>query len=543
MKTIWIAAGALALGTLGAVEVKNTPKFYSDDPVMTMPKPVAATGVKPRQLSEYYDFFQNSLFTPGERGRSGHFLPSQGINTVDEVPDSAWYTSRHASRRMSIDELRKGAGNASAPAQGVLTVIAAKNEGITPGFRVRDAAGRKYLIKFDPPSNPEMASAADVITSKFFHALGYNVPENYIVNFDRTQIVIGEGAMFRDESGRKRAIHPRDIDEMLAKTPRSADGKYRALASLLISGKPLGPFQYDGVRSDDPNDLIPHEHRRDLRGLRTMSAWLGHDDSKALNTLDMLVKEDGVDYVKHYLIDFGASLGSATFRANSPRDGSVYLFDWKSSAQQFLTLGMSVPKWQRAKYPNLPSVGRFEYETFDPTTWVGDYPSAAFVNENPSDKLWAARKIAAFTDGEIRAIVATGQYSDVFAADWVARCLIARRDKIVKAFLTGMGSLDGFEVTDGRLQFRGNASGVAVQWSAFENYTGYRRHLMGEKTMTLPVIESGVDYIVGELTAAAGPSISVYVRMKGTPKVVGVERHFGSAPPVYRERIHSRPTE
>jgi hypothetical protein len=174
---------------------------------------------------------------------------------------------------------------------------------------------------------------------------------------------------------------------------------------------------------------------------------------------------------------------------------------------------------------------------------VGDYPSAAFVNENPSDKLWAARKIAAFTDAEIRAIVATGQYSDVFAADWVARCLIARRDKIVKAFLTGMGSLDGFEVTDGRLQFRGDASGVAVQWSAFENYTGYRRHLMGEKAMTLPVIEGGVDYVVGELTAAAGPSISVYVRMKGTPKVVGVERHFGSAPPVYRERIHSRPTE
>ncbi len=54
-------------------------------------------------------------------------------------------------------------------------------------------------------------------------------------------------------------------------------------------------------------------------------------------------------FVKHYLIDFGASLGSASFRANSPRDGNVYLFDWKSSAKQFLTLGMSVPKWQRAQ--------------------------------------------------------------------------------------------------------------------------------------------------------------------------------------------------
>ena len=60
--------------------------------------------------------------------------------------------------------------------------------------RIRDAAGRKYLIKFDPLTNPEMASAADVITSKFFYALGYNVPENYVVHFDREQIAIGEGA-------------------------------------------------------------------------------------------------------------------------------------------------------------------------------------------------------------------------------------------------------------------------------------------------------------------------------------------------------------
>ncbi len=79
---------------------------------------------------------------------------------------------------------------------------------------------------------------------------------------------------------------------MLAKAPRTAGGQYRALASLLISGKPVGPFKYDGTRGDDPNDLVPHEHRRDLRGLRTLCAWLGHDDSKALNTLDVLVQED-----------------------------------------------------------------------------------------------------------------------------------------------------------------------------------------------------------------------------------------------------------
>ena len=65
-----------------------------------MPKPVPANNVAKRSLSEYYDFFSNTLFTVGEKApRKGAYLPSQGINTVDEVPDSAWYTNRHATRR------------------------------------------------------------------------------------------------------------------------------------------------------------------------------------------------------------------------------------------------------------------------------------------------------------------------------------------------------------------------------------------------------------------------------------------------------------
>src|SRR5262249_23541179 len=167
---------------------------------------------------------------------NGEYLPSQGINTVDEVPDSTWYTNRHARHRMSLEELKRGTGNSAPPAPGKWNIIAAKNEGVTPGFRIRDAAGRQYFIKFDPLSNPEMASAADVITSKFFYALGYNVPENYVVYFDRSQIAIDEGAMLKDHTGRKRPIHNNDVDEMLLKAPRRPDGKYRAMASTVISG-------------------------------------------------------------------------------------------------------------------------------------------------------------------------------------------------------------------------------------------------------------------------------------------------------------------
>jgi hypothetical protein len=313
---------------------------------------------------------------------------------------------------------------------------------------------------------------------------------------------------------------------MLAKVPRSPDGSYRALASRAVPGKPMGPFRYDGTRNDDPNDLIPHEHRRDLRALRTLCAWLGHDDSKALNTLDVLVQEGGIPFIRHYLIDFGASLGSASLMANSPRDGNVYLFDWKSSAAQLFTVGLYTPKWQRAKYPKLPAAGRFEYEVFDPERWVGDYPSAAFRNENSADRLWAARKIAAFTEEEIRAVVATGQYSDPAAAEWVARCLIERRKKILGAFHTGMAALDGFAIRENRLVFQPDStSDLRIQWSVFDNDTGYRRTLPGERTLEVPQV-ADAEYIVAELAGNAAPGILVYIKCGSDPKVVGVERQF-----------------
>jgi hypothetical protein len=526
-----VAAALLSLVTAEAAGLRVGKKFYSDDPIWSMPRPTPVVKAAPRPLSDFYDFFDNTLFAPGEHApRKGMFLPSQAINTVDEVPDSAWHTNRHAGRRMTVRELQAGPGDSNPPAEGTWTVVAAKNEGVTPGFRIVDSAGRQYLVKFDPLSNPELASAADVITSKFFYALGYNVPENYVVYFDRSRLSIGTGAQLKDAAGRRRPIRQADIEEMLAKAPRGSDGEYRAMASRLLPGKPMGPFQYFGTRGDDPNDLVPHEHRRDLRGLRTFAAWLGHDDSKSLNTLDMLTSDDGTPYIKHYLIDFGASLGSASFMANSPRDGNVYLFDWKSSASQFFTLGLYAPKWQRAKYPAIPAAGRFEYQIFDPMAWVPDYPNPAFRNENPADRVWAARKIAAFTDEEIRAIVATGRYTDPAAEEWVARCLIERRNKILDAFLTGTAALDRFEVRQGRLEWAiiaPKAAGpVQVQWSVFDNETGGRRILAGETSPQMPrVAEAG--YFVAELSDGRGPAVSVYVRNAADrPFVIGVERSF-----------------
>jgi hypothetical protein len=225
------------------------------------------------------------------------------------------------------------------------------------------------------------------------------------------------------------------------------------MASLTVPGDLIGPFRFYATRPDDPNDVTPHQNRRDLRGLYVFSAWLNHTDSKSLNTLDSVAEENGVRFVKHFLLDFGAILGSDSFEAKSPRAGNVYLFDFKPAAWQFLSLGLYAPERMRANYPHIPEVGHFEYETFAPEKWKNNYPNPAFDLRTPGDSYWAAKKVMAFSDDAIRAIVATAQYSDPRATDWIVKCLIERRNKIGHAFFNDVLPLDNFAVRAGRLAF------------------------------------------------------------------------------------------
>ena len=71
-----------------------------------------------------------------------------------------------------------------------MKIISAKTEGITPGFLVEDSTGERYLLKFDPLTNPEMNSGADMLGPKLFHALGYNTPENYLVHLHPERLVV-----------------------------------------------------------------------------------------------------------------------------------------------------------------------------------------------------------------------------------------------------------------------------------------------------------------------------------------------------------------
>ncbi|MBN1566644.1 MAG: hypothetical protein JXA73_02280 [Acidobacteria bacterium] len=512
-------------------------KFYDDDPLFREPQPRAVSNPAVRKLSDYFDILKHTLNTPGEKQRKGHLIAAQGINTLGDPMEGAWWEKRHYWRRMTPAELQRGPGGDHEPAMdGRWKVIAAKTEGITPGFVILDRNDRRYFVKFDPPSNPEMATGADQIASKIFYALGYHVPENYVVFFHPDMLDLGEDVTVEDKLGHKRKMTGRDLTEILLRVHKGSDGRYRATASLALPGKTIGPYRYYDTRKDDPNDIVPHEHRRDLRGMHLACALVNHDDSRSINTVDVLEDGPSGKFVKHYQLDFGSTLGSGSDKVNSPRSGGEYLFGWKQAAVQLVTLGLAVPGWARASYPNLKAVGRFESAMFDPEKWVPEYPNPAFLNRLPDDEFWMAKQIVSLRDEDLRSIVKVAQYSDQRAEDWISRCLIERRDKIGRAAFAKVLPLDRFKLQDGRLEWvdvaaaygLGKAPEIHVRWAKFDNEHETAAMLPDENSARLPQMhEDGYWMATLASPVRPGQTVKVYVRRRSAQEqIVGIDYTF-----------------
>lgn len=374
---------------------------------------------------------------------------ADNVNALDEVPNSSWFTNRHAYKRMSIEALQRGPNTTDGPdTSGTWTIVRGKFEGGTPGFTIRDPRGDMYILKFDAPRYPEMGSSAEVISTKILYACGYNVPQNSIAYFHPDSLRIGETAQVNDQ-GLRRPMTRADIERMLAAQPRKADGRIRCLASKFVDGKPVGVWNYRGRRNDDPNDLVDHQHRRELRGLRVISSWLSDEDRRAANTLAVYTgdPQTGGHYIKHYLIDMGSTLGSNNVIPHAPKYGNEYLVDPRTIARSLFSLGFYVKPWEFEGdhlNPRYPSVGYYESEIFNPGAWYPTYPNPAFENMTLRDAFWGAKIVTAFTDAEIEAIVKTAQMTDPAAEAYLIRTLIERRDKIGRYWFARINPLDRF---------------------------------------------------------------------------------------------------
>jgi len=467
---------------------RTAPKFYDDDPLMRAVDTQDASKVQPREISLMLDAAINLFGRPGapEVGRA------EDVNTIDEVPDSNWFTNRIGTRPMTPDEMYRGPRDETGPAPGKWTV-SRKSNGVSPGFTITDERNRRFFIKFDPPGFPELGTGAEAVVTRLFHALGYYVPQAIVGVLRRENLVISKDATVRLPNGGTRRMRISDLDEQLRRAERNQDGSYRVIIAEALPGKSLEGFKYEGTRSDDPNDVILHENRRELRGLRVFSAWVNHTDAKAINSLDTLITENGRSVVRHHLIDFNATLGSAGIGPRERRDGYEYLAETGPAFKALPAFGFYLRPWLTIHYPTYRGIGRFESERFVPEQWRPRVPNPAYVRSRPDDTFWAARKLMALSDDLIRAAVKAGYYTDARAEDFLIGALIERRDKIGRAWLTAVNPVVDPELSEsGELTFRNIAvdlsfapapAGYRVAWFRFDNTTG-ESTAVGDSTIT-----------------------------------------------------------
>jgi hypothetical protein len=539
----------LAFSLLAAIAAATQPRFFPDDPIWTDDdRALDASKAAEQEDSNGYDFIVNSFFKPGER----RDVRAMNVNTLDEVPDSSWFTNRIGRREIPIADLVRGPDQqANTISLEGWIVSGPKGTGAQPGFRMRDPSGQLYQVEVDPPSNPEMATGAEIIGTAFYHAMGYYVVENYLAEVDPAALEIAETARIRDPGGRQRPLTQRDLELVFRRAARKPDGRVRVIVSKFAPGRPLGNFRYHGTRPDDPNDIVPHEHRRELRGARVFGAWLNHDDSRGVNSLDMLEpREGGGGHIKHYMFDFGSILGSGTVFAQRHRAGHEYIFEQAPGWRSLVTLGLWVRPWMLIDYPDAPaSVGRIEADAFDPVTWKPEYPNPAFDNMRPDDAFWAARIVSRFSDAAIRAIVQKARFSDPRATEYLTETIIKRRDKVLTAWLNGVNPVVDLALADsGQLTWANAAvaAGVAsppesytLQWFRFDNASDTRSEVGAAQTVrdtaaaVPPAVLSGAggDYIGVVMTAAhpsergwAKPATFYFRRAAGGWTWVGAER-------------------
>lgn len=409
---------------------------------------------EPVRIHPYAEYFDKQIMTqvsealnfPRQyRNVTDNRKEAKNIDDMGEVPNSSWFTNRIGSRSISLKDLVRGSNKGIGPdTSGIWTIIRAKAEGVTPGFTIRDGKGDSYVIKFDPIGYPEMASGSEVISTKLFYAMGYNTPENYLVFFSPEKLRLGQEVKFTDKKGKKRFMNQQDLQELLASIQTMPSGQIRALASKYLNGVPIGPFKYRGVRKDDLNDVIPHHHRRELRGLRIFAAWLNHFDTKDGNTLDMYITEGGRSFVKHYLIDFGATLGSASKSPNFRWRGFQHDIDPGVIVSNIFSLGLYVRPWEKKEGVIYPSVGIYYPDLFDPMKYKPQVPNPAFENMTLLDGYWAAKIVMSFTDEHLQAVIKEARYSDPQAEVYLLETVKVRRDKIGEYFFNQINPLDNF---------------------------------------------------------------------------------------------------
>jgi len=402
-----------------------------------------------------WDGVDNMLFRPLSEvfafDRGGEAL---NVNSLDEVPDSSWFVNRQGDGNPSDQDVNLSACDPAqlidptSAADGTWVIAKGKSNGSTPGFQVTIPGKGKYLFKGEPTDQPERPSAASAIGAAVYHLAGYNTSCEQIVYFKPSLLKLLPGLTTGTNFGGDKPLDRKALDKILADSPKRG-GLVRMQASAWLPGYLIGPFRYYGTRKDDPNDVIPHEDRRELRGSRLLAAWLDHFDAREQNTADSWFAAQGSGseaspgHVLHYYLDTSDCLGSEwDWNEISRRLGYSYILDWGDIGADFVTLGIPTRPWDRVEHvPGQKIFGYFDVKNFEPDKWKNEYPNPAFSRMTERDGAWMARILAHFTPQRVEALARMAGFSEPDSTAYLASVLEGRLERILARYLTRLSPI------------------------------------------------------------------------------------------------------
>jgi hypothetical protein len=377
------------------------------------------------------------------------------VNSLDEVPDSSWFQTRIDS--VTDDELARGACepgqllDPDAAPDGSWVIDKGKMEGSTPGFRMLVPGKGHYMVKLESVDDqPERQSAGAVVGASIFHAVGYNTACEQVLYVRPSVFRLLPGLQSRRNFEEAQPFDQRALDRLFATSPRR-DGRIRLSASAWLPGHPIGPFRWEGTRDDDPNDVVPHEDRRELRGMRVLAAWVGRTDTREANSFDTWMSVDprapdsSPGHVVHYQLDMSESFGGDWPWAPDSiarRLGYSYLIDWRDAATDFASLGAVVRPWEKLRLvPGHEIFGYYQLDAFDPDGWRNEYPNPAYERMTERDAAWMARILSRFSPEMVHTLAVDGRFTDPWNTAYLAQVLEGRLERILERYLTRLSPI------------------------------------------------------------------------------------------------------
>jgi hypothetical protein len=414
----------------------------------------------------YWDGMDNLMFRPLSElvGVSVHG-EAINVNSLDEVPDSAWFTNRIGRRSMSVADVAAGACtpddmlDPDSAADGSWVIDRGKAEGATRGFRVVVPGKGKYMLKAESlEDQPERQAASAAIGSAIFHAVGFYTVCEQVLYVRPSILKLMPGLRTKPNFGDEKAFDKKELDAIVADSP-TRDGRIRMSASKWVEGHALGPYSSEGTRGDDPNDVVAHEDRRELRGMRVLAAWLDRYDTRRGNTLDTWIADakDKPDSspgrVLHYQLDTSETIGGTwPWDPLSRRLTHQYVIDWGYLAADFFTLGIPRRPWdKKTRAPGYELFGYYGVDEFRPEDWKNAYPNSAYSRATERDNAWMARILAHVTPDMLDALAQLGKFTEPRNTTYLAYVMGRRLEMILERYLTRLSPITDVSVTGDRL--------------------------------------------------------------------------------------------